>query len=152
MDIDLCAPQVDALSPDMTRLLRYAVTDQRGHLHMLRIRDMSKRHSDPATLGLIAMGYAKWERWYDAVITEAGRIAIGAPPVMGDERWAEQMKVIRDRRAAERADRDAEYEASDHSQCFTNRPPPEPPPEAVLARLRRPKTFNKIRRRNVGAS
>jgi hypothetical protein len=133
------------LSDEMLRLLRYAVTDQRGHLHMLRLPDISRTHRDAATLALINLGYAKWQDFYDAVITEAGRIAIGAPPVLGDERWKAEIQVVRDVIEKEKAERIARYEAADHSQSFLNRPPPEAPPEAVLARLRKPKNFSRRR-------
>ncbi|MDB5550639.1 MAG: hypothetical protein JWL86_623 [Rhizobium sp.] len=75
----IIAEPSDVLSAEMLRLLNYAITHKNGHLHALRVGSARDRHRDAATLGLIDLGYAKWENWYDPVITDSGRAAIGAP-------------------------------------------------------------------------
>lgn len=67
------------LSNEMIRLLRHGVADKRGWLLPLRPANIGARTYDPAVLALINLGLAKWQEFYDAVITDAGRAAIGEP-------------------------------------------------------------------------
>jgi hypothetical protein len=114
------------LSNEMIRLLRHGVADKRGWLLPLRPANVSTRTYDPAVLALINLGLAKWQEFYDAVITDAGRAAIGEPSEEAARRLEriEESKKYRAWREAQAAERRAN--------------PPAPKPVVAKERQREP--------------